>query len=235
MFYIGLTISALLYEILFVILYFSKKRINLIENKLLIFIMNINIIGLILELGCYLVLYFMKIQDTTIGMIILKSYVAYIIIFNWFLTGYIFVITNKNYGNLKYDMKTYLKKVLLAFSPVVLIMFGIIYYTPLYYYNVYPRYYTYGISVDFIALSFIFLAPIWIYRCFSIMIKNKATKKVNNQIPLILFGILLMGASGAIIQIVDKSVIILTSAHAFALSLIYFTSLLEPLGMIKSM
>ena len=221
--YIGFPISALIYASIFLFLYYSKKRINLFENKVVMLMMIINIIGLLLELSCYFVISFWKISDTHLGMIILKSYIEYILIFNWLLNGYVFVVTNKNYGDSKYNMKKYYQKNLLIFSPFVLLITGIVYLAPLNYYNIFPKYYTYGLAVDVLALSFVLLAPIWLFRCLKVIFDKKSTKKMNIRVSLLLFGILLIGTVGAIIQNVDKSVLILTSAHTLALTLIYFT------------
>ena len=158
--YIGFPITALIFISIFLILYYSKKRINLFENKIIIAMMIINLIGLLLELSCYLVLAKIHIQDTLIGMFLLKSYIAYIPIFNWVLTGYIFVLTHKNYGDKKYNMKEYFFKILLIFLSVTLIVVGITYFAPLYYIISPPKYYTYGICTSAIFYSFCILTRI---------------------------------------------------------------------------
>lgn len=53
--FIGFPISALFYVIIFLIVHFSKKRIKIFENSLLLGIMILNLVGLLLELGCYYV------------------------------------------------------------------------------------------------------------------------------------------------------------------------------------
>lgn len=45
--YIGFPISALVYISLILIIYYSKKRINLFENKVLILLMCVNILDLV--------------------------------------------------------------------------------------------------------------------------------------------------------------------------------------------
>ena len=220
--YIGFPTLSLIYMVIFLALYYSKRRIGLFENRIVIALMIINSIGLILELGCYLVMAFLKIEDTFLGILILKSYVAYIPIFNWILTGYIFVITNKNYGKTGYNMENYFYKVLLSFLPITFILVLITYIVPLHYSNVYPKYYTYGIATNFILYSMIILLPTWISRCIISIFGNK-NKQINSKIYLLLLGIILIGSSGALTQIIDKSILIITSAETVMLALIYFT------------
>ena len=85
MLYVGLPVLSLIYIISFIIFYYSKKRINLFENKYVIVMMVVNVVGILFELGCYIVLGIFKNQDTFIGMFILKTYIIYILVFNWLL------------------------------------------------------------------------------------------------------------------------------------------------------
>ena len=208
--------------VIFLVLYFSKKRIDLFENKIVISMMILNVIGLILELGCYAVLALWKIEDTFFGMLILKSYVAYIPVFNLLLTGYIFLVTSKYYGKQAEKTRHYFYRVLKIFSPMTLIIVLSCFIAKLNYNNVYPRYYTYGLSTDLILYSMIFLFPTWLIRCTLCVFKND-NSKLKNRMYLILIGILIIGSSGALTNIIDKSILILTSAESIMLTLIYFT------------
>lgn len=219
--FIGFPILSLIYTLLIVVMYYSKKRVNLYENKLLMTLMKVNIAGLILELGCYFVLAFLQIQDSFIGMFILKSYIAYISIFDWILTAYIFLSTEiKEEG---FDYKKYTKKILLIFLPVTLFAVGSSYIPELQYSNEIGKYYTYGFATDALTISFLIELPIWTFRCIASYFKNRGVKDANNKVFAMIFGILLVGVSGGIIQLVDKSVLILTSAQSLMLALIYFT------------
>ena len=184
--------------------------------------MIINAIGLILEIGCYIVLVFLKNQDTYMGMLILKTYIYYMYVFDWVLTGYICVLTNKKYGSQNNDNRKIFRKGLLIFMPVVLVGFFATFFTKLYYYNVYPKFYTYGISTDCLVYFTIILAPFWIYRCVSILLTKKS-RKFNIRIGTILLGIIFVGVAGALMQLVDRSMLIITSAHTVMLILTYFT------------
>ena len=109
MFYIGFTITSLVYTSILIAIYYSKKRINIFENKLIMAIMVTNVIGSILHLLCYWAsinvteLYFLK-------MAILKSYIIYICVFNHLLSLYILLLTNNQYKSESFKPKKYLKK-----------------------------------------------------------------------------------------------------------------------------
>jgi signal transduction histidine kinase len=107
----------------------------------------------------------------------------------------------------------------------MLIIVGVIYFTPLHYYNVYPKYYTYGLGTNLIFYSFLILFPIWIGRCIYSTRNNKlnSNSSVNNRIYLFLIGSVLVASAGGLTQFVDRSILILTSAHTITLTLIYFT------------
>ena len=222
MFYIGFPILSLIYIAILLIVYFSKKRINLFENKVVLTLMIINATGLILELLCYIVMVFLKIQDTILGMAILKTYIFYMYVFDWVLTGYICMLTSKNYNTENYNKKEYYKKTLIIFSPIIILGFLITFFTELQYYNISPKYYTYGASTDFLVYFTSFLAPFWIYRCIKVS-STKKPREYNIRIGTILLGIIFVGISGALMQLVDRSMLILTSAHTIMLVLMYFT------------
>ena len=222
MMYIGFPILSLIYLTIFLVVYYSKKRINLFENKIVSSLMIINAIGLVLELCCYLVLVFLKIQDTFIGTLILKIYIYYMYVFDWVLTGYICVLTDKKNISDNYNKKETFIKSLLIFMPIVLVGFIVTFFTKLNYYNIYPKYYTYGISADCLVYFTIVLAPFWIYRCIKITFIKKS-RDFNIRIGTILLGILLVGIAGAMMQLVDRSMLIITSAHTVMLILMYFT------------
>ena len=112
MLYVGLPVLSLIYIVSFIIFYYSKKRINLFENKYVIVMMVVNVVGILFELGCYIVLGIFKNQDTFIGMFILKTYIIYILVFNWLLNSYIFYLTSSKANSESFDKKKHLLKIL---------------------------------------------------------------------------------------------------------------------------
>ena len=220
--FILLPVLSFVYINMLLLIYFFKKRVVRFENKVIITMMVANAFGLILELGCYAVLGWWKNPDTFIGMFLLKSYVAYIPLFNWLLTGYVFLVTNKNYDNKDYDLKKYFFTILLYFLPVTVFLVIVAYIAPLYYIDVYPKYYTYGFATKCLLYITSIETPIWFTKCF-LSIRKSTDKEFRKRIYLILFSITLVSIAGSLTQIVDKSVLIITSSETLVLTLIYLT------------
>lgn len=220
MLYLGFPVLSLVYVLVLLIIHFSKKRVDSFESTLVVRMMFLNILGLLLELGCYAIFLYFKNPDSFISMLILKGYIAYISVFNHFITGYIFVLTCKNIS--KYDIKSYYKKIMLLFLPLTLIMIFISFVSPLKYYAVYPKYFTYGFATEALAISFMILFPIWTYKCVKVLISN-SSEELKRKIALFFFGILISGAVGAVTQFLDHSFLIITSVHTLVIMLIYLT------------
>ena len=216
--FIGFPISALIYIIIFLIVHFSKKRINIFENNLLIGLMVLNLVGLVLELSCYYVVINTD-TNTFFSMLILKSYVAYIVTFTFALNLYLILLTNKKYGKEGFDIVKNFKHNLLLFLFPYLAMIVITYLLPLNVFAENGHYYTYGLSVDILFLVSALLISFWLIR--SIISIWQANNK-NKQQYAILIAIILFGLIGSLVQFVDKRILILTSMHTLLLIIMYF-------------
>src|SRR5574344_905424 len=218
--YIGFPILSLIYIILLLIIYFSKKRLNLFENKLLIGTMSWNVFGLISELLCYYAINNPGINQN-LQTFIFKTYVAYIAVFNLLLNTYIMILTNKNYGLDTFKIQNYAKNTLKLFLPLAIILITLIYLLPIHVFNDGHVYYTYGNSINLLFLMSVVMLSIWTIRCI-IAINNKR-KKYLGEYYAILIGILFIGIAGSVSQFMDKSILIITSIHSLILAIIYFT------------
>ena len=215
--FIGFPISALFYVIIFLIVHFSKKRIKIFENSLLLGIMILNLVGLLLELGCYYVVILTN-AETFLEMFILKSYVAYIVTFNFALNIYLMLLTNKNYGQKEFNIvKIFKRDLILSLVPYLAMIFAT-YYFPL---NVFKDggYYTYGTAVDLLFIVSGLQIAIWLGRS---IISIWQVKNKSKQQYAILIAVLLFGALGSLTQFVDKRILILTSLHTMILVIMYF-------------
>ena len=215
--FIGFPISALFYVIIFLIVHFSRKRIKIFENNLLLGIMILNLVGLLLELGCYYVVILTS-AETVLEMFILKSYVAYIVTFNFALNIYLMLLTNKKYGKMDFNItKVFKRDLLLSFIPY-LSMIVATYYFPLYVFKN-GGYYTYGPAVDLLFIVSGLQIAIWLSRS---IISIWQVKNKSKQQYAILIAVLLFGALGSLTQFIDKRILILTSLHTMILIIMYF-------------
>ncbi len=215
--FIGFPISALFYVIIFLIVHFSRKRIKIFENNLLLGIMILNLVGLLLELGCYYVVILTS-AETFLEMFILKSYVAYIVTFNFALNIYLMLLTNKKYGKMDFNItKVFKRDLLLSFIPY-LSMIVATYYFPLYVFKN-GGYYTYGPAVDLLFIVSGLQIAIWLSRS---IISIWQVKNKSKQQYAILIAVFLFGALGSLTQFIDKRILILTSLHTMILIIMYF-------------
>ena len=193
--------------------------INIYENKVLIFMMIINIFGLLSEFSCYITILFVE-WNPIIEDLILKTYVAYINFFNFLLHIYICLLTSSSYQNKTEESEKIIKKLTLkSFIPFMIIII-LTYILPLNVYDDGASYYTYGKSVDLLFLMSIILVTIWITRSIFSIVKKQRT--VTRQQLAILASIIVFGILGGATQFYDRRILIITSVHSLVLIIMYF-------------
>ena len=90
---ISFTVCSLFFSLLLTIVYFSKKRLDIIENKLYSLLIVINLIGLIIHILCGIIT---PLLDGDINSIIFsKLYLGYLITWILLFMLYIFVVSKK--------------------------------------------------------------------------------------------------------------------------------------------
>lgn len=214
--FIAYPICCSFFCIMLICVYFSKKRINSIENKLFIVLAIFNLLALFGELGCYIGVELYK-TEKFFSMIILKNYVVLLLLWVIIYNIYNMLTTNSKHGNANFNSLVYVKK-LINISIILFIIGAIlIYVLPLYVYNDNVIKYTYGPGVYVLTTYYVLFIGIWILR-FIINYKNIKNKK---YVPLILFFILM--ALVAIIQSTNRGFLIITSVETFITFLMYFT------------
>ncbi len=216
--FIGFPITALVYIMIFLVVHFSRKRLKIFENSLLIGLMFLNVVGLILELGCYYVI-IQADPNSLVGMSVLKSYILYILTFNFGLNLYLVLLTNKNYGKENFNViKSFKNNLMLSIIPYTII-FSIICLLPLYVFNKNGYYYTYGTSTDILFVVSAIQLGFWFARG---IISIYYAKNKSRQQYAILIAILIFGILGSLTQFVDKRILIMTSLHSVVLIIMYF-------------
>ena len=93
---VGFTFSAcsLFYSILLTTIFFSKKRLDTLENKIYGLAIIANLIGIIFALGSYFAI-IVKDQIPLLNTLVSKTLIVYYLIYLSILTVYIYVISNK--------------------------------------------------------------------------------------------------------------------------------------------
>ena len=216
---------SLIYIILLIIIYFTKKHLSSIENTIFSILIVINCIGLILDIASIFTIINMD-SLPLINVIITKLYLIYLLTWISLLTLYIYTISFKDNGNNKSFNNKF--KIVLKFEIIMYIISVIIVFAlPLYYFYQDNIIYSYGPSSIFLyVISSLYILS-WIY-C---MIKN--FKNIKNKKYLPMFAYMTIGIVVIIIQGSNPSVLLMTSMESFIVFLMYFTIENPDLQMLK--
>ncbi len=214
--FIAYPICSSFFCIMLIFVFFSKKRINSIENKLFIVITILNLFALFGELMCYVGVELYKFEKFY-SMIILKSYVVLLLLWEIVYNIYNMLTTNRKHGEADFDSKKYVNKWIQISIPLFIIGALLIYFLPLYVYNDNIIKYTYGPGVYVLTVYYVSFLCIWIIRFFLNYKKIKSKKYV----PLIAFFVLMTMA--VIVQSLNRGFLLLTSVETFITYLMYFT------------
>ena len=200
--------NALVYIILLMFIYFSKRRYKSKENKIYSILIITSFIGVLLELGCRLTIPLLnEIPKTTF--LITKLYLVYLLTWVTLLSLYTFIIVNNPQSKFKYT------KISIIITYIINII--IIFYLPINYYNDGELIYTYGLSVYWVYIvSFVYI----IISIINILL-SKTNLKDKKLIPIIAF--IIIGTITTIIQLINPGMLLATSMETFVTVLMYFT------------
>ncbi len=204
------------FSLLIMFIYFSKQRIDNIENKLYKVLVISNFVGLIVEIMCYF--FIRSINETPfVSNFLLRTYLFYLCFFIATFTDYIAVITYKS----KYedrDINKFFKNVLIATIIIVLLEIPFVYFLPMNIFNDNNVVaYTYGPAVYFVYLTAAISMLIWFFN----MIINIKRLKDKKYLPLFVF--LAIGAVATMIQYKYPAMLLMTSMETLVVSLMYHT------------
>lgn len=200
------------YSLLLIIVYFRKKRLDTLENRIYGWTIIVNFIGIILAITSYItIIYYNQISIT--NMIISKALIVYYLTYIWLLTFYIYVISKKvNYDNVHTDFK---KVINFGFIVYIILALTII-ILPLYFKND-TSVYSYGPSAN---VTYFVSAIAIIYWLF-ILFKNFKEIKTKKYAPIIAF--IGIGGLVMVIQKMFPGVLLMTSMETFVTFLMFFS------------
>ena len=212
---VSVIICSLIYSIMLTILYFTKRRINNIENKIYKLMVCMNIFGLFNELiCCYFTFYehvstFHEIMCAVVNRIFILYMLSWLFVF----TCYVFFVTFKD----KFSLKHSKKRINAVLGIIYAVLFVLSFVLPLYYYSDGEYVYSYGPSANLLMIfgGATILFDIW---C---VFKNKKNMKNRQYYPLYVLIVLMIIV--LIIRNVNPGIILINSTFAFITVLMYFT------------
>lgn len=204
------TIAILIFNILLICVYFSKKRVNNFETTTYKYLVISNMISSLLAIGSYLTIKYMEyvpVLNEIVSKSLLISYLIWLLIFTSYLMG----VSDKRTFKVNNIFKTSIIKL------ICLMFFVAISICPLSYHNENNIIYSYGIAANVVyALTFL-MVILW----FVIIIKNR--KKLLDKEYYPLYGLLIFGTIVVIIQHIKPELLLLTYLIGFITFLMYFT------------
>ncbi len=215
---IGFTFStcSLFYSILLTIMYFSKKRLNRVENKIYGSLIICNLIGVILAVSCY---YTINNMDNMLFLnyIVSKSLLIYYLAWITIFTIYVFVISYQKKARNEEEKNKNIKKISKLFTILFFLITILVCILPLYFHNTNGIIYSYGPSANLLYV----VIPLYIVSFFLYMVKNLKYLRSKEYIPLFVF--ILIGTVVTIIQKLNPGLLLMTAMETFITMLMYFT------------
>ena len=202
-------ISALVFLLLLTTIYFGKRRINTQETKIYSALIFINIIGVILDISSTSLALFNK-QNILLNPIS-KLYLVYLIAISLMFVYYTVYISYSE--KIKNN-----NRLTLFFTVLILILSIITLMMPLYNFSENNLVYTYGLSVTFTKLIGVISYIVMIF-CIVKNYKNVVKKK---YIPLL--GFVILGILGAVIQLINPEILIITFTIIYVTFSMYLLS-----------
>ena len=203
--------SAIAFSITLLVVFFKKKSVNSIENKIFSFTAIVNLIALIIELTLQVIVLKTPISEfQTSGLIDYWSRLYLVIIILWFsiFTIYTVQISFPN-SNIKINS--------IIFSIIFVVSSSLEFFLPINKYYDGAKMYTYGPATNILKLIIIVYLIFWLICLFSHFkeIKNK------KYYPVIFITIFLLGATA--IQIYKPEILLITVIGTLTTYIMYFT------------
>ena len=210
------TICSAFYILLLIIVFFSKKRLESIENKIYSWLIVTNFFGVILAIFAFMTM----INHKTFGILndfVSKTYLLYLLTWITLFSIYVFVIVYKSkYTNTKILVKKY-KEVFRNCSIAYIVFAILIYILPLYYHVEGSAAYSHGPAAKVVSLVSTVYMAFWAYA----LGRNYKNIKKTKYLPIIIY--MLFGILVVIIQNLYPELLVITAMETFVTFLMYFT------------
>lgn len=209
------SVTCLIFLLLLLIIYFTRERIDSLENKIFSAIMISNAIGLVIEVCCY---FTVKNMDAfpVLNIIMTKSLLVYYLLYISLFTMYVYVISHFSNGEYQNDPE-YNKKVIRNCLIYFLFNSLITCILPLEYNNTGGKIFSYGIAVNYMYVVYSFLIISWLY----VLIRNVKNLKSKKYIPI--FILVILGTIVGIVQQKYPFLTLMTGLDAYITFIMYFT------------
>ena len=206
------SIMCLVFMLLFAIIYFSKKRIDLLENKVYSFILISNIFGLVIDILGFVFFSLLGVGNK-LSIFISRVYLIYYFTWTYLMMIYFFVISFKNNKKIKNSEK----KCINFFAVLYLVIALIICFLPFSVEFSEKAAYSYGLAVNLVyIISFLCIVLMLIF-----LLCNR--RNLGNKTYYPFFAFMILGGITLYIQKCYPELMLLISCQSVVTSLMYFT------------
>ena len=222
------TICSAFYILLLLIVFFSKKRLNTIENKIYSTLIITNFFGVILAIFSYMLM----LDKDKFGIfchIVNKMYLLYLVTWITLFSIYVFIIVY-NSKNLKTrELAKKYKEIFKNCGVIYILSAILVFILPLHYNVDGTAVYSYGLATQFISILSTIYILLWIYS----LLRNFKNIKKTKYMPILIY----IFSSGIVlfIQNMYPELLLITALETFVTFLMYFTIENPDLTLIKEL
>lgn len=214
---IPLLVISLIYTILVSSMFFGKGKIKTVENKIYTWLLFTVMVGIIVDImGIYCHLY---LPDTSfIRWLVVKVYLAYLLLFIFFMTLYMISISYKDKMNFLLDNKKYKVSRVVKFLTFILVISLVLNFVLTF------TYFKDGNAVYLSGSNTLFvygISAIGILSWVILVLKNRKKISVMKVIPIIIFCIICIPV--ILLQLSNPEILVVTSLTAFLVNFMYHT------------
>lgn len=207
------SILSFFYNIFVFITFFTKERLNTLENKIYKYLIIFNTLNIISVLFCWITILardFIPFVNDFFSKMVLVFYAAWVLIF----TLYVFLISYKD-KNEKFN-KSYetFKKIIISILILVIFLIVIL---PLNYYGEGNIAYSFGPSANVVYITTALSMVLWVFMCLT----NYKKLKNKKYLPVLLFVVFILVATA--IQKINPAILLTTAVESFVTVIMYFT------------
>jgi len=207
------SILSLFYNIFVFITFFTKERLNTLENKIYKYLIVFNSLNIVSVLICWFTILlrdYIPIINDFISKLVLVFYAGWVLLF----TLYVFLISYKDKKEKFINIYKKAKKIMIALFIIITLL---IYILPLNYYGIGNVAYSFGPSANVVYITTTVCMILWIIMCLTNLKKLKNKK----YLPVLIFVVFILIAT--LIQKINPAILLTTAVESFVTVIMFFT------------
>lgn len=231
---LGLLVASFIYNLLLMVIYFSKARINNEENNIYSVLLSINLVGIALEFFCMLFASQMtevgeKIKESMHVVIFARAYLIYLLTWVFIYMRYVYNISINTKRKIYAYVENNKKRVRKIFWSIYLIFLICEITLPMYFYNTGASAYTDGPAIKVLMVLF----TVGVIFSIGNMVLSYKRSRLKKYLPVFSFYICV--SLVVITKLIDPAIQLVSTILTFTTVLMYFVIENPDLKMVKEL